>query len=63
MKSQKHNKGELKKLSVSIEKDVVDSVEQMAKNSGLSMDEIVVIALKRYRASHSELEGRNPILD
>lgn len=57
MKSQVHNQGELKELKVQIEKDVVDSIERMSKNSGFSVEEIVVIALKRYRASHSDYEG------
>jgi hypothetical protein len=60
MKTQKHNQGELKSLTVKIEKDVVESVEKMSKYSGMSPDEIVVIALKRYRSSHSELENKSP---
>jgi len=60
MKTQKHNKGKLKKLTVSIEEGVVSSIERMAQNSPLSVDEIVVIALKRFRASHAELEGKIP---
>ncbi len=59
MKGQEHNKGELKELKVNIEKEVVIAIEKMAKNSNCSIDEIVVIALKRYRTSHSDLEGRN----
>lgn len=58
MKTQVHNKGELKLLSVEIEKDVIDGIETMSKNSGISLADIVVIALKRYRASHSDLEGK-----
>jgi len=57
MKSQKHNLGELKELTVNIEKDVVDSIEKMSTNSGLSTDELVVIALKRFRASHTDYLG------
>ncbi|EQC50045.1 hypothetical protein M899_3473 [Bacteriovorax sp. BSW11_IV] len=57
MKSQVHNQGELKELTVKIEKNVVESIERMSQNSGLSVDEIVVIALKRYRASHSDYDG------
>ncbi len=63
MKTQKHNEGELKSLTVNIEKDVVESIERMTKHSGLSTDEIVVVALKRFRSSHSELEGRIPIAE
>lgn len=58
MKTQKHNQGELRELKVEIEKDVVDSLERMSKNAGLSIPEIVVIALKRYRASHSDYDEK-----
>lgn len=60
MKSQQHNNGELKELTVNIEKSVVDSLEIMSKNSNLSIDDIVVIALKRFRASHSDYMGFEP---
>lgn len=63
MKSQKHNEGELKKLEVSIDKSVVESFEQMAKNSGISLEELVVIALKRFRSSHSDYTSTEPKLD
>ncbi len=58
MKGQLHNQGELKELKVKIEKDVAEAIERMAKNSNTSLDEVVVIALKRFRASHSDLEGK-----
>ncbi len=58
MKGQLHNQGELKELTVKIEKDIAESVERMAKNSNISIDELVVIALKRYRTSHSDLDGK-----
>lgn len=54
MKNQEHNKGELKELKVKIEKDVVESFERMSKVSGLPVDELVVIAMKRYRSSHTD---------
>ena len=60
MKSQKHNMGELKELTVKIEKDVVDSVQLMSKQSGLTTDEIVVIALKRFRSSHCDYIKNEP---
>jgi len=60
MKSQKHNEGQLKEIKVSIEKDVVEAFEKMAERSGVSLSEMVVVALKRYRSSHSELEGNCP---
>ena len=58
MKSQKHNNGELKELTVKIEKNVVDSLTKMSEGSGMPIDDLVVIALKRFRASHSDYEGK-----
>ena len=63
MKTQAHNQGELKELKVAIEKGVVESIEKMADNSELSIEDIVVIALKRFRASHSDYMGSEPNLD
>jgi fructose-1,6-bisphosphatase/sedoheptulose 1,7-bisphosphatase-like protein len=63
MKSQQHNQGELKELTVNIEKDVVETFERMSKNSGVTVDEMVVVALKRFRASHADYEGTIPALD
>ncbi len=59
MRTQKHNQGNLTKLHVNIESEVVTSIEHMAEVTGMSVDEIVVIALKRYRSAHSDLEGKN----
>jgi len=63
MKSQKHNEGELKELKVNIEKEIVESVSVMAENSHLSIEDIVVIALKRFRASHNDYMGKKPKVD
>lgn len=60
MKSQKHNEGKLKDLTVKIEEDVVDAIVAMSQNSGISVDELVVIALKRFRARHADYEGTTP---
>ena len=60
MKSQKHNQGELKELKVQIEKEVVEAVEIMSKNSGLSPADLVVIALKRFRSSHLDYLRATP---
>lgn len=54
MKSQVHNQGELKELNVKVEKEVVESFERMTKAAGLTMADMVVIAMKRYRSSHSD---------
>ena len=63
MKTQVHNQGKLKELTVNIEEGVFESLEEMSKQSSLTMDDIVVIALKRYRASHAELLGHAPKVD
>ncbi len=60
MRTQKHNQGELKELTVMIEKDVLESLETMARNSTLSMADIVVIALKRFRSSHTDYLQSTP---
>ena len=60
MKSQLHNKGELKELKVVIERDIVDTLERMSANTGITLDELVVIALKRFRASHADYDGTTP---
>lgn len=54
MKTQVQNQGELKEIKVMIEKDVVESFDRMSQVSGLPVADLVVIALKRYRASHSD---------
>ena len=63
MKSQKHNEGELKKLEVQIEKDIVESFEKMAQNSGIALNDLVVVALKRFKSSHSDYTDTEPSLD
>ena len=60
MKSQKHNQGELKEVTVKIEQKVAEDLEVMAKNTGLSTSDIVVIALKRFRSSHSDYLKQTP---
>ena len=60
MKSQKHNQGELAELTIKIEKDVADSLETMSKNSGLSVNDLITIAVKRFRSSHSDYMGNSP---
>ena len=54
MKNQVQNQGELKELKVMIEKDVIESFERMTKASGITLSDLVVIALKRYRSAHSD---------
>lgn len=60
MKSQKHNQGELKEVSIKIEKKVAEDLELMSKNTGLPIADIAVIALKRFRASHLDYLKQTP---
>ncbi|HXH75307.1 MAG TPA: hypothetical protein VNJ08_10100 [Bacteriovoracaceae bacterium] len=52
MKSQKHNEGELKELTVKIEKQIVEDFALMVKNTNIPLADLVVIAMKRFRHSH-----------
>lgn len=61
MKSQQHNEGELAELKVKIEKSVVEAFENMSNNSKIPVADLVVIALKRFRSSHADYEGKSPI--
>lgn len=63
MKSQKHNQGDLKEVKVKIEKAVAESLEVMSKNSKISIDDIVVIALKRFQSSHTDYLKQTPITE
>ena len=54
MKSQKHNQGELKEIKVKIEKEVAEDFEKMVKNTNIKLDDLVLIALKRFRSSHTD---------
>ena len=60
MKTQKHNQGELKELKVMIEKEIVEAVALMSKNSGLTPADLVVIALKRFKSSHTDYLQMTP---
>ncbi len=57
MKSQKHNTGELAKLEVEIEKKLIEDLQTMSKNSELSIDDLVAIAVKRFKSSHADYMG------
>ncbi len=63
MKTQTHNNGELKELRVSIDKEIVECVDRMVCHTGISREDIVVIALKRFRACHADYEGQTPSFD
>jgi hypothetical protein len=61
MKSQVHNKGELKEITVKLEKDVVEAFEKMEVNSGISFADLIVTAMKRFRSVHGDYEHRLPL--
>lgn len=63
MKSQKQNQGELKELSVKIEKKVADDLELMSKNTNIPVADLVVIALKRFRSSHTDYLKQTPMTE
>ncbi len=63
MKSQKHNQGELKELTVKIEEKVAQDLELMSKNTGMPIADIVVIALKRFRSSHLDYLKQVPVTE
>lgn len=54
MKGQEYNKGELLELKVKIEKEIVEDLEVMSRTSGYSKDDLVLIALKRFRSHHCD---------
>ena len=62
MKTQEHNKGELKELKVCIEKNIVETLERMSKHANIPIDDLVVIALKRFCSSHSDYDNKTPAL-
>ncbi len=63
MKSQKHNEGELRELTVKIEQKVVQDLELMSKNTGMPIADLVVIALKRFRSSHYDYMKLVPVTE
>ena len=57
MKTQEHNKTELAQLNVEIEAQLISDLETMSTNSGLSKEDLVAIAIKRFRSSHADYMG------
>ena len=54
------NQGELSKLDVKIEKDVLDAFHRMAKFKRIPLEHLVVVAMKNFRARHCDFEGLEP---
>lgn len=63
MRSQKQNEGELKEVNVKIEKQVALDLEVMSKNTGIPVADLVVIALKRFRSSHTDYLKQTPMTE
>lgn len=63
MKSQKQNQGELKEIKIKIEKAVVEDFEKMVKNTNITLDDLVVIAMKRFRSSHTDYLQTTPMTE
>ena len=63
MKSQKQNQGDLKEITVKIENKVVEDLELMVKNTNIPMADLVVIALKRFRSSHTDYLKQTPMTE
>ena len=57
MKSQKHNEGELKEITLKLEVELIKDLKKMAENSGMPENDLVAIALKRFRSSHADYLG------
>lgn len=60
MKSKKYNGGELAELKVNVEKEIIEVFHKMAKNTGIPLADLVIIALKRFRHHHADYEGTIP---
>lgn len=63
MKSQKHNEGELKEVTIKIEKQVAEDFEKMVKNTNIPMADLIVTAMKRFRASHGDYLKNTPVVE
>ena len=63
LKSQKQNEGELKEITVKIEKKVAEDFELMMKNTGMPIADLVVIAMKRFRSSHLDYLKQVPMTE
>jgi len=57
MKDQKHNEGELAELKVMIEAKLMADLELMSKNSKVPVQDLVTIAVKRFKSSHADYMG------
>jgi uncharacterized protein YdbL (DUF1318 family) len=56
MKTQVYNNGELEELKVMIDKDIKESFDRMAKHTNIPLEDLLVIAMKRFRSSHGDYD-------
>jgi hypothetical protein len=59
MKNQTYNKGELKELKVMLDKEIVETFERMANHTNTPIEELLVIAMKRYRSTHGDFDPKS----
>lgn len=57
MRSQKHNDGEVAELNVQIDAQLIKDLDTMSKNSEMPVEELVAIAIKRFRSAHADYMG------
>ena len=63
MKSQKQNQGELKEITIKIEKQVAEDFETMVKHTNIKLDDLIVTAMKRFRSSHNDYLKQVPMTE
>lgn len=56
MRSQVYNKGELEELKIMIDKEIKETFERMAKHTNIPLEDLIVIAMKRFRSSHGDFD-------
>ena len=50
----KTKKKDINSNKVTIEKEVAEDFEKMVKNTNIKLDDLVLIAMKRFRSSHTD---------
>jgi len=53
----------LKEVKIKIEKEVAEDFEKMMKNTNISIDDLIVIAMKRFRSSHTDYLKLTPMTE
>ena len=50
-------KKQKEELTVKIDKQLIADLELLSKNSGKQVDDLVAVAIKRFRSSHADYMG------